>query len=331
MPSESGAAEDVDTAESVGNTVNAAGTTESASPTVGDEVAADGDAIAWGPVRYDRLRSLVAGFGIALVGALVVVVAVVVGTAGSALITAGPAELLGGVTAGDAFLGGALALAAAITLVPYAYLVRDESTLEFDPVRVERLASSSLRPAWVLAGAVVPTAVWWIGPSWLRANAFALVPLVWLIPVIVVRSGTTVRLDPTEAVIERRVAAADRTRTDDLGSVIRTRRIDLPLTDGTLFLLAYRGNAWYRSTPWLFVPGALADDVDAALETVLERSDGPDRASVPERAVLAVVGSSSLVFGIVMAVAAGEGAAGALLALLTGPFSLVFLALAARL
>jgi len=43
------------------------------------------------------------------------------------------------------------------------------------------------------------------------------------------------------------------------------------------------------------------------------------------------VGSSSLVVGLAMALAAGEGAAGVLLTLLTAPFSLLFLALAARL
>jgi hypothetical protein len=63
----------------------------------------------------------------------------------------------------------------------------------------------------------------------------------------------------------------------------------------------------------------------------MARSDGPDRASVPERVILAIVGSSSLVVGLAMTLAAGEGAAGALLTLLTAPFSLLFLALAARL
>jgi hypothetical protein len=111
--------------------------------------------------------------------------------------------------------------------------------------------------------------------------------------------------------------------------VVRTRRIDLPWT--TLFLLAYRGNAWYRSTPWLFVPSDRADRVESALDAVLAASDGPSRASVPERITLAVLGSSSLVVGLLMAVAAGEGAGGVALALLTAPFSILFLALAARL
>jgi len=111
--------------------------------------------------------------------------------------------------------------------------------------------------------------------------------------------------------------------------VIRTRRIDLPWT--TVFLLAYRGNAWYRSTPWLFVPTHLADDVERGLDTTLarERRAGPSQR--PERVILAIVGSSSLVVGLAMALAAGEGAAGVLLTLLTAPFSLLFLALAARL
>jgi hypothetical protein len=64
---------------------------------------------------------------------------------------------------------------------------------------------------------------------------------------------------------------------------------------------------------------------------VLAASDGTDRASVPERLTLAVLGSFSLVVGVLMAVAGGEGAGGVALALLTAPFSILFLALAARL
>jgi len=150
-----------------------------------------------------------------------------------------------------------------------------------------------------------------------------------MFPALVGSRGTDVRLDPVAETIERTHRSHDRARADDLGSAIRTRRIDLPWT--TVFLLAYRGNAWYRSTPWLFVPSDLAADVERGLDATLARSDGPDRASVPERVTLAVLGSASLVVGFVMAVAAGEGAAGALLALLTAPFSLLFLALAARL
>jgi len=102
---------------------------------------------------------------------------------------------------------------------------------------------------------------------------------------VIARSrGTDLRLDPAAETIDRTYRSHDRTRSDDLGSVIRTRRIDLPWT--TVFLLAYRGNAWYRSTPWLFVPTHLADDVERGLDTTLARSDGPDRASVPERVIL---------------------------------------------
>lgn len=316
MPFKSGVAADVDTAEAVDGT---------------DITDRTLDPIEWGPVRHDRLRSLAAGFGVVLAGVLVAFAVGVAVVWGSALLAGGPDGFLTGVTPRGAFLAGVLVLAIATTVVPYAYLADRQVPLDRDSLRGGRLDPSTFRPAWVLAGVVVPAAAWWFGPAWLRSSGFSLVPLVWLIPMLAAQSGTTVRLDPTDAVIERTDVAADRTRTDDLDSVVRTRRVDLPRTGTTLFLLAYRGNAWYRSTPWLFVPRAVADDVEAALDEVLERSDGPDRASVPERVVLAIVGSSSLVFGVVMTVAAGEGAAGALLALLTTPFSLVFLALAARL
>ncbi len=198
-------------------------------------------------------------------------------------------------------------------------------------------APSGFRIGWTLAGAgVVLAGVAAVGlgsfstvPSLLSGFTPLLVSLFVFLPTVAGSRGTDLRLDPAAGTIERTYRSHDRTRTDDLGAVIRTRRIDLPWT--TVFLLAYRGNAWYRSTPWLFVPTAIADDVERRLDATLARSDGPERASVPERVILAILGSASLVVGLTMAVATGEGAAGALLTVLTAPFSLLFLALAARL
>ncbi|WP_048076294.1 hypothetical protein, partial [Halorubrum sp. AJ67] len=191
------------------------------------------------------------------------------------------------------------------------------------------LSVGSIRPRWVLAG-IVPLATLWVwGPSPTDIGLFYLFPLIWFLPIFAGSKGTSIRLSPAERVVERTDHTHDRTRTDDLDSVVRTRRIDFPWT--TVFLLAYRGNAWYRSTPWLFVPSEKADAVESTLDAVLAASDGPDRASVPERVTLAVLGSFSLVVGLLMAVAGGEGAGGIALALLTAPFSILFLALAARL
>ena len=58
---------------------------------------------------------------------------------------------------------------------------------------------------------------------------------------------------------------------------------------------------------------------------------GSPRLQSWEDVTLALVGSSSLVVGLAMAIAAGEGAAGVVLAILIGPVSLLFLVLAVRL
>ena len=290
------------------------------------------DALEWGPVRFERLRSLALG---ACAAATCLVLA--------ALLALGVAfvnSLLG---------GGGLASSVWVLLVVVVLVGGPMSLLYWlvaygrtSPERREELRSlfgdysfdpSRFRLGWTLGGAAITLGlvVSPLGQSIRSVSAPLLVPLLAVLPIIAGSRGTDIRIDPTTEAIERTYRTHDQIRSDDLGSVVRTRRIDFPWTGTTLFLLAYRGNAWYRSTPWLFVPTELADDVETTLDTVLERSDGPDRASVPERVILALVGSTSLIVGVAMALAAGEGAAGLLLALLTGPFSLLFLALALRL
>ncbi|WP_435075193.1 hypothetical protein [Halorubrum sp. HHNYT27] len=294
------------------------------------------DAIEWGPVRFDRLRSLALGGTVAAaVLVLAVLAAVAVGVG---------ASLLGGDGPPTAALAVAVVLLVGGPVSLLYWIVAYDRT---SPARRRELASqfgdysfdpSRFRPGWTLAGAgavlALAVAATGIGPlpdfpSLSPVLAPLVVSLLSFTPAFAGSRGTDVRLDPGAMCVERTYLSHDRTRSDDLGSVIRTRRIDLPWV--TVFLLAYRGNAWYRSTPWLFVPTDLADEVDRGLTEALARSDGPDRASVPERFILAILGSASLVVGLAMAVAAGEGAAGVLLMLLTAPFSLLFLALAARL
>jgi len=292
--------------------------------------------VEWGPVRFERLRSLALGASVtagglllaALLFAAVVVVASVLGGEGPPASTWTVTVIL--------FVGGPVSLL--YWLVAYdrtsperrRELLSQFGDYSFDP--------SQFRPGWTLAGAgaVLAVAVAAIGPGPVPASPSLFsgvgplaVSIFVFLPMLAGSRGTDLRLDSSALTVERTYRSHDRTRTDDLGAVVRTRRIDLPWA--TVFLLAYRGNAWYRSTPWLFVPTGLADDVERGLAEALARGDGPDRASVPERVILAIFGSASLVVGLTMAVAAGEGAAGALLTLLTAPFSLLFLALAARL
>ena len=332
MPSESGAS--IDGVRSPGSRDRDADA-DAGSPAPLD---ADPDVspIEWGPVRFERLRSLALGAS-ATAGAIVLA-AVLFVAAGVAV------SLLGGDRPPTSmwallvvlFVGGPMSLL-------YWIVAYDRTS----PERRRELLSqfgdysfdtSRVRIGWTLtgAGAALAGVVAAVGPGPLpgRPSLFSgavplLVAFATLVPSLVGSGGTDVRLDPTAETIERTYRSRDRTRADDLGSVIRTRRVDLPWT--TVFLLAYRGNAWYRSTPWLFVPSDLAGDVGRGLDATLARSDGPDRASVPERVILAILGSASLVVGLALTLAAGEGAAGALLTLLTAPFSLLFLALAARL
>ncbi|TKX45123.1 MULTISPECIES: hypothetical protein [unclassified Halorubrum] len=334
MPSESGpataadAVDAVEPSESVGDAERdeAAGRDDSAATDGADATGGLGrEAIEWGPVRYDRLRSLAAGAtggiaGAVLVGIGAVVAAVLTGIGEFALPSVGLAE---------AAVGVGFLFALVVATVPSLYVWYRETAVSELTVSRLREAAGALRPGWTLAGLGAVAAAAVALPSDLLPAFWPLFWLVWFVPAVVQSSGKTVRLDPAAATVERTYPSYDRTRSDDLGSVVRTRRVDLRST--TLFLLAYRGNAWFRSTPWLFVPTHRADEVEAALDAVLAESDGPDRASVPERLTLAVLGSFSLVVGLLMAVAAGEGAGGVALALLTAPFSLLFLALAARL
>ncbi|ELZ50019.1 hypothetical protein C464_03532 [Halorubrum coriense DSM 10284] len=291
------------------------------------ETAAERDPVEWGPVRHERLRSLATGASVAILGAILV------------LVTGAAAGLLVGVASGDVAVpsvgaeaiavGVALLLAFLIGTVPVLYAVYRESSVGEPSVARLREAASALRPGWTLAGlgAVVAAAV--ALPTDVLPALWPLFWVAWLVPAAAESSGVVVCVDPAERTVARTYPSHDRTRSDDLGAVVRTRRIDTPWT--TVFLLAYRGNAWFRSTPWLFAPRDRADEVESALDAALAEGDGPDRASVPERLTLAVLGSFSLVVGLLMAVAAGEGAGGVALALLTAPFSLLFLALAARL
>lgn len=312
-----------------------AGDTDGATPAnvVDAEGVTGGDAaddpIEWGPVRHERLRSLAVGVGMAVavpiaVGALVVAV-----FAAEAAVTAA----VGGTALGDAWVAIVLLLIGGPFSLVYLLIANDRSSL----TARERIRSAvddyapprdAIRLGWVIAGAVLVGGVFAFGPSPADVGLFVLFPLVWILPAIAGGSGTVARLDPKERVVERTARSNDRVRTDDLESVVRIRRIDLPWT--TVFLLAYRGNAWYRSTPWLFVPTTRADAVEATLEAIVARSDGPDRASLPERALLALLGSGSLVVGAAMT-AAGAGGGGLALALASAPFSLLFFSLAARL
>ncbi|MFC5279924.1 hypothetical protein ACFPM1_14305 [Halorubrum rubrum] len=334
MPSESGSAEPVETAESSETTERTEAAVESTIDTNSVTAAEAGsipDPVEWGPVRHDRLRSVALGVTVVVGVALLAVGGIVaVGVAGAAW-TAATGGGFGGesdlwVLAVLLFVGGPFSLL-------YLLIAYDRST-EGARERVRSsfgdysLSRESIRPAWVLAGAAPFGALWVWGPSPAEVGLFYLFPLIWFLPVLVGSKGTSVRLDPAERVVERTDHTHDRTRSDDLDAVIRTRRIELPWT--TLFLLAYRGNAWYRSTPWLFVPSERADAVEDALDAVLARSDGPDRASVPERVTLAILGSSSLVVGLAMSAAGADGG-GVALGLLSAPFTLLFLALAARL
>ncbi|SMO46757.1 hypothetical protein [Halorubrum cibi] len=338
MPSESGSAgesvetvesaESTDTADATDAVVESTSGADSRTTTEPDPVS---DPIEWGPVRHDRLRSVALGVSLVVaVGILLVAGIVAVGVT-EAVWTAATGGGFGG--GSDLWVLAVLLLVGGPFSLLYLLIAYDQSTEEArskvrSAVGDYSLSRESIRPAWVLAGAVPFGALWVWGPSPAEIGLFYLFPLIWFLPTLAGSKGTSVRLDPAERVVERTDHTHDRTRSDDLESVVRTRRIDLPWT--TLFLLAYRGNAWYRSTPWLFVPRERADAVEDALDGVLARSPGPDRASVPERVTLAILGSSSLVVGLAMSIAGADGG-GIALGLLSAPFTLLFLALAARL
>lgn len=335
MPSDSGTAGDTArTAVAPTESDREAGVVDGDSPSeasveTDEDAARDADEgrIEWGPVRHDRLRSLATGGSIGVTGVLLVAVLGVAAamlseaaTGGISIPAVGPAGVVAGV---------GLLVALAVTTLPYLYVWYSETKADEWSLARLRDAAGTLRPGWTVGGLAAVVGVVLVAPENFLSALWPLFWVVWALPAIAQSAGTIVRLDAAAATVKRTYVKRDHTRTDDLRSVVRTRRIDLPWT--TVFLLAYRGNAWYRSTPWLFVPSEKADAVESALDAVLAESNGPDRASVPERLTLAALGSFSLVVGILMTAAGGEGAGGLALALLTAPFSLLFLALAARL
>ncbi|MFC7325618.1 hypothetical protein ACFQMF_13635 [Halorubrum rutilum] len=300
-------------------------------PDAPSDFARDAAPVEWGPIRFERLRSLALGATLVAVGAALLL-ALGVAVAFALSLPAGggiPTEASALVVL--LFVGGPASLF--YLLIAYDRASPERRRELLSPLGGGSFDPSHFRLGWTLlgTGAALAVGATALGPGAWAAPGLAplVVSLFAVLPALSRTQGTDVRLDPTELTVERTHRGRDRSRTDDLGSAVRTRRIDLPWT--TVFLIAYRGNAWYRSTPWLFVPTGLADRVERALDEALARSDGPDRASVPERVTLAVVGSASLVVGLSMSLAAGEAAAGLLLTLLTAPFSLLFLALAARL
>lgn len=306
--------------------------TGSAAPSRDERPAAAGavtDTVEWGPVRYDRLRSVTLGIA-AVIAAAVITALAVLGLALLTGLTAGGARSVSSIEGSTIALGVLVVAAVVISLLPVAAVARSEWVSESGSLR-EAIDFSSLRLRWVLGGGVATIGLFAVAPRDVVGWLWPLASMLFVLPQLLRSGGTTVRVDPNEPAVERETHATERTRRDDLDAVVRTRRIDLPAVETTVFLLAYRGNAWYRSTPWLFVPDELADAVESILDDTLARGDGPERATVPERVTLALLGSASLVAGVVIAVASNEGAAGLLLALLTAPLSLLFLGLAARL
>ena len=332
----SAADDDADPASDAADASLQTGSDDASDQTVAADEPEAPDPVEWGSVRFDRLRSLALGGTVAAAGLVLAVIAVVALGVGASLLGGDGPPASTWAVAVVLFVGGPVSLLYWVVAYDRTSPERRRELLsQFGDYSFD---SSRFRAGWTLAGAgavfALAVAATGAGPlpafeSLSPSLAPLVVALLAFTPAFAGSRGTDLRLDPVALRVERTYLSHDRTRSDDLGSVVRTRRIDLPRT--TVFLLAYRGNAWYRSTPWLFVPSDRADEVERGLAAALARSDGPDRASVPERLILAVLGSASLVVGLAMALASGEVAAGALLALLTAPFSLLFLALAARL
>lgn len=281
-------------------------------------------AVEWGPITYDRTRSAILG---------VVLVAIVAFVALLLLAT-------GAFVFGDASSDGLWILALLLVIggpfsALYWLLAYDRSSAEKRRSIRSGLSSyvptaGAYRKRWVLVGALATVVAWLVAPDSVRSPLFVflLVPSLSFALPLVGSEGVSYRVDPESATVERTIHAHDRTRTDDLGSAVRTRRIDLPRL--TLFLVAYRGTAWYRSTPTMIVPRTRADAVEAALDAAIERSDGPSRASLGERVALAVLGGGTLAVGVALGVAAGETGVW-VVAVALAPVSIGLLALSVRL
>lgn len=294
------------------------------------------DPVEWGPVRYERLRSLAAGATLSVLCALVLFVGAVVAMTGIGALSAVIAGNAAPVPAGETLLlfGVLLLVGGPVSLV-YLLVAYDRSTPEARSSLRGQFGSysydaRSYRPRWVAVGSLLAVAVgWWVLSGGVGgALSPMLVLAVVFLPMLAGTRGTSFRLDPASATLTSTYHSHDRTNETDVSAVVRYRRLDLPWT--TLFVIPARGKQWLRSTPWLFVPRDRADAVEERVRWVIEHTDGPERISRTERVVLVAVGSSALVTGTVFAVLGGADG-GWVLTLLSLPVALLFLVLAARL
>jgi len=284
-----------------------------------DEVAGGVDGsetdLSWGPLRFRRARSVVAG-SVLVVGVLVV------GLVGLLAASLG-ADLL----AGRSLPSGAILLVVLLFIggpfsLLYWVVAYDESTSserqslrrEFAELRPEW---SSFRPLWVGFGAVLT-----VGSAWATTGtpfgALAAAPFMLAVGAAVLGGGgATFSVDPEAAVVRLRYRQADRTVDRPLDWSVDVRRVDLPGL--TVFVFSNRGKRWYSSIHLLPVPAEQAPAVESTLREIVG-GHSPPRIDRDERLIVRSVGLSMIAVGPLLYLLSGETA---VLLLIVGPSTLI--------
>jgi hypothetical protein len=171
---------------------------------------------------------------------------------------------------------------------------------------------SQVHPVWIGCGAVAGGLLW-VGGGF---SVYLLPMAASFAPLFFQKHDITKTVDPEAGVVE--TSQPSYTRSRSLEWAVGVRRFDVP--GWSLFVVSNRGKRWYEGIHFLSVPGALASEVDTALQWVVDRNESPERIRRDERVITAAVGVSMLAVGPFLYLLSGEGA---LLLIAAGPSAII--------
>ena len=265
--------------------------------------------VSWESIAPNRFRSFVAGGLGGIIGLALVAVA-----------THNPPLISGEWLSVDplAWVGGLVVVAGALALGYWLSTANGPMDGERDAV-TERLGQQSdwtwIRPVWVGCGVVVSgITIWSLGGAAASLHLFPMAAL-W-VSLLFQEWGVRRTVDPEAGVVEANRPSYTRRRSLDWA--VGVRRFDV--LGRSLFVVSNRGKRWYTGIHFLPVPAALASQVDATLQRVVDENESPERIRRDERIITAAVGVSMLAVGPLLYLLSGEGA---LLLIAAGPSAII--------
>ncbi|ATW89161.1 hypothetical protein halTADL_2421 [Halohasta litchfieldiae] len=274
--------------------------------------------VSWGPIRFARVRSLLFGcllvFVVGIVGGLGVLTAII-----ALDVLSGESQTSGFVVlaVGLIFIGGPFSL--------FYWLIAYDRSTSTERASIRELVvqtlpeRSTIRPLWVGCGAAVSVGFVWIGSESLL-GVLSILPLVCGLsfPLVFGMRGIEYTVDSDRNTVSTHVEWGDRTFEQQLTWAVGVRRVDLGIV--SLFVFSNRGKRWYEGPHSLFVPTALAADVERLLRQMVEEQAPPTPIRRDERIIVGGVGLSMLGIGPLLYLLSGEAG---LLLLIAGPSAFI--------